>query len=99
MLAELTPADVFVVAVSATDRDSNLNGKVSYRLLSSIKSGFYIDNENGKICVKFMLIMNSYSYSCVVGASHCNHPSTQSTLHAFHTQYQHESVLHVYQES
>ncbi|MCI4394856.1 hypothetical protein PGIGA_G00173570 [Pangasianodon gigas] len=49
VLPELTPADVFVVAVSATDRDSSLNGKISYRLLSSTKSGFYINNENGSI--------------------------------------------------
>lgn len=65
VLPELTPADVFVVAVSATDRDSNLNGKISYRLLSSVKSGFYIDNENGNICVKFMLIVNSYRVTAV----------------------------------
>lgn len=55
MLPELTPADVFVVAVSATDRDSGLNGKISYRLLSSTKAGFYISHENGNICLKFKL--------------------------------------------
>lgn len=49
MLPELTPADTFVVAVSATDRDSSLNGKISYRLLSSTKGGFYINNENGNV--------------------------------------------------
>ncbi|XP_060720172.1 protocadherin-23 isoform X1 [Tachysurus vachellii] len=49
VLPELTPADVFVVAVSATDRDSGLNGKISYRLLSSTKAGFYISHENGSI--------------------------------------------------
>uniref|UniRef100_A0A8B9HFJ7 Protocadherin-16 n=1 Tax=Astyanax mexicanus TaxID=7994 RepID=A0A8B9HFJ7_ASTMX len=45
-LSELTSADSFVVAVSATDRDSGLNGKISYRLLSSLMKGFYVDAEN-----------------------------------------------------
>ncbi|KAG7314164.1 hypothetical protein KOW79_022660 [Hemibagrus wyckioides] len=49
LLPELTPADVFVLAVSATDRDSGLNGKISYRLLSSTKDGFYISQVNGSI--------------------------------------------------
>ncbi|XP_022522918.2 protocadherin-23 [Astyanax mexicanus] len=48
-LSELTSADSFVVAVSATDRDSGLNGKISYRLLSSLMKGFYVDAENGSI--------------------------------------------------
>uniref|UniRef100_A0A8B9HAW7 Cadherin domain-containing protein n=1 Tax=Astyanax mexicanus TaxID=7994 RepID=A0A8B9HAW7_ASTMX len=46
---QLTSADSFVVAVSATDRDSGLNGKISYRLLSSLMKGFYVDAENGSI--------------------------------------------------
>ncbi|XP_076872540.1 protocadherin-23 [Brachyhypopomus gauderio] len=48
-LPELTSADSFVVAVMATDKDSGLNGKISYRLLSSPMSGFYINTENGSI--------------------------------------------------
>ncbi|KAL7855856.1 hypothetical protein AOLI_G00194600 [Acnodon oligacanthus] len=49
VLPELTPADSFVMAVTATDKDSGLNSKVSYRLLSSPMKGFYIDAENGSI--------------------------------------------------
>uniref|UniRef100_I3JVC6 Protocadherin-16 n=1 Tax=Oreochromis niloticus TaxID=8128 RepID=I3JVC6_ORENI len=43
-LSELVSADTFVMSVSATDRDSELNGKISYRLLSSPLQGFYIHN-------------------------------------------------------
>ncbi|XP_072526719.1 protocadherin-23 [Salminus brasiliensis] len=48
-LPELTSANSFVVAVSATDKDSGLNGRISYRLLSSPMKGFYIHAENGSI--------------------------------------------------
>lgn len=41
-------ADTLVLTVSATDRDDGLNGKVTYRLLSSPLQGFYIQPENGK---------------------------------------------------
>lgn len=47
-LSELVSADTFVVSVSATDRDSELNGKINYRLLSSPLQGFYIQPEDGK---------------------------------------------------
>uniref|UniRef100_A0A3B5A2G2 Protocadherin-16 n=1 Tax=Stegastes partitus TaxID=144197 RepID=A0A3B5A2G2_9TELE len=47
-LSELVSADTFVLSVSATDRDSGLNGKISYRLLSSPLQGFYIQPDNGK---------------------------------------------------
>ncbi|MGH0151367.1 UNVERIFIED_CONTAM: hypothetical protein FKN15_020116 [Acipenser sinensis] len=48
LLAELTPRDTFVLTLSTTDRDSGLNGEVSYRLLSSASKGFYISLKNGK---------------------------------------------------
>ncbi|XP_076149286.1 protocadherin-23 [Alosa pseudoharengus] len=48
-LPELTSSDTFVLAVSATDRDSGLNGKISYRLLSSPLKGFYIDAQTGSV--------------------------------------------------
>uniref|UniRef100_A0A3P8RIE3 Protocadherin-16 n=1 Tax=Astatotilapia calliptera TaxID=8154 RepID=A0A3P8RIE3_ASTCA len=48
-LSELVSADMFVVSVSATDRDSELNGKINYRLLSSPLQGFYIQPEDGSI--------------------------------------------------
>ncbi|KAK6493966.1 protocadherin-23-like [Huso huso] len=49
LLAELTPKDTFVLALSTTDRDSGLNGEVSYRLLSSASKGFYISLKNGSL--------------------------------------------------
>uniref|UniRef100_A0A3P8RRR1 Protocadherin-16 n=1 Tax=Amphiprion percula TaxID=161767 RepID=A0A3P8RRR1_AMPPE len=48
-LSELVSANTFVLSVSATDTDSGLNGKISYRLLSSPLQGFYIHPDNGKI--------------------------------------------------
>ncbi|XP_006796255.2 protocadherin-23 [Neolamprologus brichardi] len=48
-LSELVSADTFVMSVSATDRDSELNGKINYRLLSSPLQGFYIQPEDGSI--------------------------------------------------
>lgn len=47
-LSELVSADTFVLSLSATDRDSGFNGKVTYRLLSSPLQGFYIQPDNGK---------------------------------------------------
>lgn len=47
-LSELVSADMLVVSVSATDRDSGLNGRITYRLLSSPLQGFYIQPDNGK---------------------------------------------------
>uniref|UniRef100_A0A3Q1HYB0 Protocadherin-16 n=1 Tax=Anabas testudineus TaxID=64144 RepID=A0A3Q1HYB0_ANATE len=38
-----------VLSVSATDRDSGLNGIISYRLLSSPLQGFYIQPDNGSV--------------------------------------------------
>ncbi|KAA0722319.1 Protocadherin-23 Cadherin-27 [Triplophysa tibetana] len=49
VLPEWTPAHSYVGTVSATDRDSDLNGKISYRLLFSPMKGFYIDAENGSV--------------------------------------------------
>ena len=47
-LSELVPADTLVLSVPATDKDSGLNGKIAYRLLSSPLQGFYIQPDNGK---------------------------------------------------
>ncbi|XP_064191411.1 protocadherin-23 [Anguilla rostrata] len=49
VLSELSSVDTFVLALSATDRDSGLNGRVSYRLLTSPLKGFYIHAENGSL--------------------------------------------------
>ncbi|KAM3864775.1 protocadherin-23 [Diretmus argenteus] len=48
-LSELVSASTLVVSVSATDRDSGLNGKVTYRLLSSPLQGFHIEPDNGSV--------------------------------------------------
>ncbi|XP_023190165.1 protocadherin-23 [Xiphophorus maculatus] len=48
-VSELVSADTLVVNVAATDRDSGLNGKISYRLLSSPLHAFYIQKDNGSI--------------------------------------------------
>ncbi|MBN3295475.1 PCD23 protein, partial [Amia calva] len=49
VLPELTPEDTFVLALTATDRDSGLNGDISYRLLLPRDKGFYISAENGSL--------------------------------------------------
>lgn len=48
-LWELATADTLVLTVSATDRDSGLNGEITYRLLSSPLQGFYIQPDSGKM--------------------------------------------------
>ncbi|TMS22771.1 Protocadherin-23 [Larimichthys crocea] len=48
-LSELVSADTLVLSVSATDRDSGLNGEIKYRLLSSPLQGFYIEPNNGSV--------------------------------------------------
>ncbi|KAM6941752.1 protocadherin-23 [Lycodopsis pacificus] len=48
-LSELVLADTLVLTVSATDSDSGLNGKITYRLLSSPLQGFYIEPDNGSV--------------------------------------------------
>lgn len=44
----MVSADTLVLSVYAADRDSGLNGKITYRLLSSPLQGFYIHPDNGK---------------------------------------------------
>ncbi|XP_077426879.1 protocadherin-23 isoform X2 [Vanacampus margaritifer] len=48
-LSELALADTFVLNVSAADRDSGLNGKITYRLLSSLLQGFSVQAHTGSI--------------------------------------------------
>ncbi|XP_034544310.1 protocadherin-23 [Notolabrus celidotus] len=48
-MSELVSADTLVLTMSATDRDSGLNGKIDYRLLSSPLQGFYIHPDNGTV--------------------------------------------------
>lgn len=46
-LAEHSLPGTPVITVTATDRDSGENGRVTYQVLSSSKEGFYIDSSNG----------------------------------------------------
>ncbi|KAM6972438.1 protocadherin-23 [Aplochiton taeniatus] len=48
-LPELSPANILVLSVTATDKDSGLNGKITYRLLNSPLQGFYIHPDNGSV--------------------------------------------------
>ncbi|XP_041864356.1 protocadherin-16 [Melanotaenia boesemani] len=48
-LPEHTPPGSAVITVTATDRDSGENGKVTYRMMSSTQEGFYIDPSNGTL--------------------------------------------------
>ncbi|XP_029303816.1 protocadherin-16 [Cottoperca gobio] len=50
-LPEHTPPGSVVVTVTATDRDSGENGKITYRVTSSTQEGFYIDPSNGTLFI------------------------------------------------
>ncbi|XP_049428541.1 protocadherin-23 [Epinephelus fuscoguttatus] len=80
-LSELVSADTLVLSVSATDRDSGLNGKITYRLLSSPLQGFYMEPENGSVFTNKPLkaITNSNLIHLLVEAKDAGDP-VQSTL-------------------
>uniref|UniRef100_A0A8C1TRP1 Protocadherin-16 n=1 Tax=Cyprinus carpio TaxID=7962 RepID=A0A8C1TRP1_CYPCA len=46
-LPEHSPPGSPIITVTATDRDSGENGKVTYRVMSSTRDGFNIDPKNG----------------------------------------------------
>ncbi|XP_062289145.1 protocadherin-16-like [Scomber scombrus] len=50
-LPEHTLPGSAVVTVTATDRDSGENGKITYRVMSSTQEGFYIDPNNGTLFI------------------------------------------------
>ncbi|XP_076002325.1 protocadherin-16 [Genypterus blacodes] len=50
-VSEHLPAGTAVITVTATDRDSGENGKVTYRVMSSSRSIFYIDPSNGTLFI------------------------------------------------
>ncbi|XP_031728397.1 protocadherin-16 [Anarrhichthys ocellatus] len=50
-LPEHTPPGSVVITVTATDRDSGENGKITYRVTSSTQGGFYIDPNNGTLFI------------------------------------------------
>uniref|UniRef100_A0A7N9AP93 Protocadherin-16 n=1 Tax=Mastacembelus armatus TaxID=205130 RepID=A0A7N9AP93_9TELE len=50
-LPEHTPPGSPIVTLTATDRDSGENGKITYRVMSSTQEGFYIDPNNGTLFI------------------------------------------------
>ncbi|XP_072315573.1 protocadherin-16-like [Eucyclogobius newberryi] len=50
-VSEHLPAGSVVATVTATDRDSGDNGRVTYRVTSSSRGAFYIDPNNGTLFV------------------------------------------------
>ncbi len=55
-LPEHSPPGSPVITVTAADRDSGEKGKVTYRVVSSTRDGFYINPKNG-ISPVFILSM------------------------------------------
>ncbi|XP_017273627.1 protocadherin-16 [Kryptolebias marmoratus] len=50
-LPEHTLPGSAVITVTATDRDSGDNGRITYRVMSSTQEGFYIDPSNGTLFI------------------------------------------------
>ncbi|KAA8593994.1 hypothetical protein FQN60_004828 [Etheostoma spectabile] len=50
-VSEHLPAGSAVITITATDRDSGDNGKITYRVMSSTRGVFYIDPSNGTLFV------------------------------------------------
>ncbi|KAM4546524.1 protocadherin-16 [Fundulus diaphanus] len=50
-LPEHTPPGSAVITVTATDRDSGDNGKITYKMISSTQEGFYINPSNGTLFI------------------------------------------------
>ncbi|KAJ8404690.1 hypothetical protein AAFF_G00335530 [Aldrovandia affinis] len=48
-LLEHSPPGSPVITVTATDQDSGENGRITYRVMSSTRDGFYIDPSNGTL--------------------------------------------------
>uniref|UniRef100_A0A8C8EHU5 Protocadherin-16 n=1 Tax=Oncorhynchus tshawytscha TaxID=74940 RepID=A0A8C8EHU5_ONCTS len=65
-LAEHSPAGSAVVTVTATDRDSGENGRVTYRVMSSTRDIFYIDPSNGTLFITQQAEFDSENPSILV---------------------------------
>lgn len=53
-ISEQLPAGSTLITVTATDRDSGENGRITYRVMSSTKGVFYIDPSNGELASLLM---------------------------------------------
>lgn len=63
MIPELKTINASVLTVCATDRDSESNGKISYRILSS-SDAFSIDPKNGESSMHLVWNMHYGLHSC-----------------------------------
>uniref|UniRef100_A0A8C1MAR4 Protocadherin-16 n=1 Tax=Cyprinus carpio TaxID=7962 RepID=A0A8C1MAR4_CYPCA len=75
-LAEHLPAGSSVITVTATDKDSGENGRITYRVVST-KDMFYIDPSNGTLFIKQNVEFDSQrpSILVVIEASDSGTPS------------------------
>ncbi|XP_076606771.1 protocadherin-16 [Chaetodon auriga] len=84
-LPEHTPPGSAVVTVTATDRDSGENGKITYKVMSSTQEGFYIDPNNGTLFISHRAEFDPErpSVSIVIEARDGGSPSLSSltTVH------------------
>ncbi|TRY99245.1 hypothetical protein DNTS_022810, partial [Danionella cerebrum] len=80
-LPEHSPAGSPVITVTATDRDSGENGKVTYQLLSSTRDGFYVDPKNGTVFIRHKAEFDPElpSVSIVIEARDRGSPSLSSS--------------------
>uniref|UniRef100_A0A674PHG7 Protocadherin-16 n=1 Tax=Takifugu rubripes TaxID=31033 RepID=A0A674PHG7_TAKRU len=65
-VSEHLPAGSAVITVTATDRDSGDNGKITYRVMSSTKGIFYIDPSNGTLFANQRTAFDSENPSILV---------------------------------
>lgn len=79
-LPERTAAGSAVITVTATDRDSGENGRITYRVTSSTQDGFYIDPNNGTLFINQRAEFDPErpSVSIVIEASDGGTPSLSS---------------------
>ncbi|KAL8207179.1 UNVERIFIED_CONTAM: hypothetical protein K2H54_047559 [Gekko kuhli] len=88
MIPELTTINVPVLTLYATDRDSEYNGKISYRILSS-SDAFSIDPKNGSLFLTKPVMYqdkNPVIQLLVEAIDHGNPPLTAITSVIIHTQ-------------
>ncbi|KAM8897984.1 protocadherin-16 [Spinachia spinachia] len=79
-LPEHTPPGSIVVTVTATDRDSGENGKITYKVTSSTQEGFYVDPNNGTLFINHRAEFDPErpSVSIVIEARDAGSPSLSS---------------------
>ncbi|XP_048389788.2 protocadherin-23 isoform X6 [Stegostoma tigrinum] len=61
ILPEFLPVNTYVLTVCATDKDSGMNGKVSYRILVGTSTEFYINAESGAVFTRRSVHYTTYN--------------------------------------